>query len=123
MKYVLIANIAPAGALYSNVRDVAEWLRLNLNGGVHHDRRLLSPAAIRELRTPHVSMNDPNESFDDSPFCRVADCASVAYALGWVTYDYRGARVLTHSGGIDGQSSLIGLLPDHRFGIVLPCQY
>jgi hypothetical protein len=46
-----------------NVQDVAEWLRFNLNGGVHHDRQLLSPAAIRELQTPHMSMNDPNEPF------------------------------------------------------------
>jgi hypothetical protein len=77
--------------MYSNVRDVAEWRRFIMSGEEYDDRRLLSPVMMNELQAPHVSMNDPNASFDDGPFCRVADCASVAYALGWVTYNYHPA--------------------------------
>jgi CubicO group peptidase (beta-lactamase class C family) len=35
-------NIGGAGAVFSSVRDMAQWLRLHLNGGEYDGKRLLA---------------------------------------------------------------------------------
>jgi Domain of unknown function (DUF3471)/Beta-lactamase len=41
------------------------------------------------------------------------------YALGWGVHDYRGRRVVSHGGSIDGFRSQVTLLPDEKLGIVV----
>jgi len=47
-------NIAPAGAILSNARDMAQWLRFQMNDGVVNGNRLVSTAALSETHKPQM---------------------------------------------------------------------
>ena len=44
---------------------------------------------------------------------------SIAYGFGWAVGDYRRHTYWQHTGGIDGMLSMMALLPEQRFGIVI----
>jgi CubicO group peptidase (beta-lactamase class C family) len=56
-----IDNIAPAGAINSNVLDMAQWVRLQLNQGTYNDQRLFSSGVSKEIHTPQtiIRAGDP----------------------------------------------------------------
>ena len=107
-------NIGPAGSINSNAVDMAQWLRFQLSGGTYAGRRLLSEGLIETMRTPQTVMPvsalakrlDPSQHFQ-------------AYGMGWMVSDRGGRLLVQHSGGIDGMSSLIMMVPEERFGIVI----
>ncbi|HZU13745.1 MAG TPA: serine hydrolase [Chloroflexota bacterium] len=101
--------IGPAGALVSNVADMARWLQVHLNGGLSGEKRVLSEAQVRELHTPVTAM-EPG---------RWPEMPQSTYAMGWVVQPYRGHMMLQHTGGIDGFSTIAALLPDERSGVVV----
>jgi hypothetical protein len=43
---------------------------------------------------------------------------SLTYALGWVTYDWNGHRVVEHNGGSTGISALVSFIPEKRVGFL-----
>jgi CubicO group peptidase (beta-lactamase class C family) len=122
--YFDTSNVGPAGSMHSNVDEMAAWLRLNLNGGTYGGRRLLSPEAVRELQTPQVRLPDVADPRIGgarawAPLCGVVDPATPGYGLGWFTIDFRDHPAVTHGGGINGQRSAVGLLPDQGVGVVI----
>src|SRR5690606_26031836 len=44
--------LGPAGSVFSSARDMAQWIRLHLNGGVYDGKRLLKRETIEEMHTP-----------------------------------------------------------------------
>ncbi|MBO0859963.1 MAG: serine hydrolase, partial [Chloracidobacterium sp.] len=115
--YMNIDNTAPAGAINSNVAEMARWVILQLNEGASNggDRRLFSQRQSREMwsaQTPIPVGNPPPElSALRSNFS--------AYGLGWGLNDYRGHKVVSHSGGLAGMVSRVRLIPDLKLGIVV----
>lgn len=97
-----LTNIAPAGAINSNAVDMAKWVRLMLGGGVFEGKRLLSEKSFNEFTTKQITV-----------------AGNTGYALGWGVTDWHGHNVLTHSGGIDGFNSLVGVMPDQNLGFAL----
>jgi CubicO group peptidase (beta-lactamase class C family) len=112
--YRNIDNIAPAGSINSSVRDMAEWVRLQLGRGVHNGKRLLSDSVMREMHTPQTVIRRPARDEQANPFTNFA-----AYGLGWMLEDYRGRKVIHHGGNIDGMTALVALLPNDSVGFVL----
>jgi CubicO group peptidase (beta-lactamase class C family) len=51
--------------------------------------------------------------------CGVVDPTTSGYGLGWFTIDFRGHAAVTHGGGINGQRSAVGLLPEQGVGVVI----
>lgn len=94
--------IGPAGAINSNVRDMAQWLRFQLGGGEYEGKRLITLASLVETRTPQIAMA-PN----------------VNYGLGWMLQDWKGHRDVHHGGSIDGFGAMVALMPDDNIGFVL----
>src|SRR6202042_1374510 len=41
------------------------------------------------------------------------------YALGWGLHDYRGRKLIGHTGGVAGFVSRVMLVPDENLGIVI----
>ena len=72
-------------------------------------QRLLSPALIRQLLTPRVHAWT-------SEFPEYGD---VHYGLGFRLHWYRGERVVWHTGGWFGWSTLMTMLPDRGVGIAV----
>ncbi|MDT5295238.1 MAG: hypothetical protein QOJ76_2118 [Acidobacteriota bacterium] len=94
--------IAPAGAVNSNARDMAQWLRLMLGGGVFEGRRLVSEKGFEELVKPQMKIT-----------------GGVSYGLGWFVRDWHGHKVAEHGGNIDGFNAQVALMPDQHLGFVL----
>ena len=114
LPYRNVDNIGGAGAMNSNVREMAQWLRLQLADGIYGGRRLISPASIREMRRPHtiVPLDTVAERINPTTHFR-------AYGLGWNTEDYRGRRIFWHAGNLDGMSSVVGFMPEEKLGVVV----
>lgn len=108
--YRSLDAVGPAGSINSSVNDMTRWLRLHLDGGRFEGRRLVSAATLRDMYRPHMAIGDGG---DDVEF------QLLSYGLGWTAMAYRGHRVLTHSGGIDGFRCRVALLPDEGAGTVV----
>lgn len=107
-----IDNIAPAGSINSSVADMARWLRMLLGNGIFSGDTLIRPATLREIESPQTIVPfTPDTLFPSRHF--------VAYGLGIGMGDYRGVKVLQHTGGIDGMLSQVGFIPERGLGIVV----
>jgi CubicO group peptidase (beta-lactamase class C family) len=115
-------NIAPAGMIHTNALEMTAWLQLHLNDGEYRGRRLLEPPALHQLWQPQIHITDLADPRlgGERAFAPVRGFVnSMSYALGWFILDYRGQRALIHGGGINGQRSAVGLLPDIGAGVVI----
>jgi CubicO group peptidase (beta-lactamase class C family) len=96
-------SIAPAGAVWSNLDEMASYAITQMGGVAPRGNRVISESALQVTQTTEIQ-TAPGQG----------------YAMGWGTVDDpNGQRVLMHDGGTAGFSSLIVLLPDLRFGIVI----
>jgi CubicO group peptidase (beta-lactamase class C family) len=113
-------NNAPAGGINSSVADVSKWVVMQLAGGVYRDAegreaRLFSAAQHREMWAAQtiLPISDlPKELAALQP--RFA-----AYGLGWGLRDYRGRKLVSHTGGLLGMVSQVMLVPEEKLGVVV----
>lgn len=109
-----IDNIAPAGSINSNVLDMAQWVRLQLGGGMYENKRLLSSGAVKEMHAPQtiIRLEGPMEIlYPQAHF--------LSYGLGWFLSDYRGRKIVEHGGAIDGMRAEVAMMPEEKLGIVI----
>lgn len=108
-------NVGPAASLNTSAVDLAQYLRLYLGGGTFAGQTLVAPAAFAELtRAQTVVPIDPYP-----PELSALTPGFQAYALGWSLRDYRGRKVVVHTGGVDGMRAIAAMLPDERLGVVV----
>jgi CubicO group peptidase (beta-lactamase class C family) len=110
-------NAAPAGSIGSSAADMLRWLSVQLARGAlaEGSTRLFSEASAREMWTPHTLI--PEQPVP-APIALTAAMFNT-YALGWNVRDYRGTKIVTHSGGVEGTLSLTVMVPDKQVGIVV----
>jgi CubicO group peptidase (beta-lactamase class C family) len=111
-------NIGGAGAVFSSVRDMAQWIRLHLNDGVYEGSRLLSPRTMRELHMPQVVLRTDTAAERMFPNTNLR-----AYALGWNVQDYHGRKLVHHSGSLNWTRTQVGMVPSERIGVVIIANY
>lgn len=106
----------PAGGIRSNAEDMARWLKLLLGRGRLGDGQpLISEAGWRRLTTlvTPIPVKDPDPVLAElRPNFR-------GYALGLGVSDYRGKKLITHTGGLPGAVSRVLWVPDLQFGIAV----
>jgi CubicO group peptidase (beta-lactamase class C family) len=107
-------NVGPAGSITSNVVDMAQWLRFQLNGGTYAGRTLISENLLDETHKPAVTVPLSEMGKRFAPGTNL-----MAYAMGWLVSDFHGELLLKHNGNIDGMSSYAVMLPARKFGIVI----
>jgi CubicO group peptidase (beta-lactamase class C family) len=95
-------SVAPAGAINSSARDMAQWLRLMLGGGAFEGKRLVSEKSFAELVKPQIKIS-----------------GLLSYGLGWFLRDWKGHKVVEHGGNIDGFNAQVALMPDQNLGFVM----
>lgn len=105
--------IAPAGAVWSSVADMAIWTKFVLDSARINGRALLRPETYREWLLPQIII--PKRQF--YPTTRLTNPNWTSYALGWFQHDYRGKIVNFHTGSLAGTTAIIGLLPEERVGV------
>ncbi len=113
---------APAGAIITCVADLAKWMNLQLNGGAvgpEGKPRLFSAAQSREMWSAQTIL--PIEELPkDSPTAFAATQPNFrAYGLGWDLHDYRGKKLVGHTGMLSGYVSRTALVPELKLGIVV----
>jgi len=105
--------LAPAGLIASSANDMARWLQIQLaHGAIPGGGRLFSETASAEMWNP-VTLEPIN-----SPGGVLAGIKPTfqAYALGWEVRDYRGAKIVWHSGGVFGFTAVVVLIPEKNVG-------
>ncbi len=110
-------NNAPAAAINSNVAEMARWAILQLNAGAlpNGAGRLFSDKQSREMWSPQtiIGINDP------PPALAAVKPNFSAYGLGWFLADYRGHKIVSHTGGLSGMVSKVMLVPDAKLGVIV----
>jgi CubicO group peptidase (beta-lactamase class C family) len=97
----ILTPMAPAGALWSNVEDMAQYLITELNTGTASDgTQVVSAENLAVTWEPQVAVS-----------------ASTSYGLGWLIDDYKGVRLISHDGNTLGFSSELAFIPDIGVGI------
>jgi CubicO group peptidase (beta-lactamase class C family) len=99
-----------AGGLGTSARDLARWLRLNLNGGRIEGKESLPRAALEQMF--QVQVKAP-EGRPDAPM------RMDGYGLAWQVGVYHGRRLVTHGGGYTGAASRVSFLPDEKIGVAI----
>jgi len=105
-----------AGGLQLSISDQARWLMTQLAGGVAPSgERIWSQAQAEQMWTPQVVMSSSDGATVDAPDRPVLK----SYALGWIVQDYRGERLISHGGGLNGQITQTALLPGRKLGVAV----
>ena len=117
--------VNPAGGIVANVSDLAKWMLVQLDSGrvrgaagaatAEGGRRLWSSARTEEMWSPQTIQRVP----DLPPSLAAYRPNFLLYGLGWDLRDYRGHKLVTHTGGLDGMTSRTLLVPDEKLGIVV----
>ena len=100
---------APAGSASSSVRDLAEWLRLQLADGVWNGQSIVAADALNETHTPQIQRGTDRSG------------KPLYYGLGWnVDHDAAGNLILGHRGSFFlGAGTTVKFSPSQQLGIVV----
>jgi CubicO group peptidase (beta-lactamase class C family) len=108
--------VNPAGGIFSSAEDMARWVMVQLDSGrVEGGARVFGASVTRELWAPVT----PIPFGDPPPELEPLRHHFQFYALGLGVRDYRGRRMLSHTGGLPGYVSQVAFIPDERLGVVV----
>ncbi len=109
-------NTNPAAGILSNASDMAKWMIVFLNRGQLQDgTRLYSEAVARELET----LVTPQPIGTPAAETAALRANFRGYALGLNVSDYRGRKLVTHTGGLPGYTSRVAWLPELKAGVAV----
>ena len=109
-------NTNPAGGINAGAADIARWMITQLDSGrTPEGKRLWSPASARELWTGVT----PMPVGGSVPALAPLRPSFNLYGLGFGVRDYRGVKMLSHTGGLPGYVSEILMLPDQKIGVAV----
>ncbi|MEJ8573440.1 serine hydrolase [Microbaculum marinum] len=95
-------NLDGAGAINSNVEDMAQWLRLQLADGKFDGDEIVSKENLAATRVPRVGLSD-----------------TYSYAMGWGLQSTPNGEIIWHNGGTLSFGAFVGILPSRNAGIVV----
>lgn len=109
-------NVNPAGGINSSATDMAKWMIVQMDSGrLGGAGRLFSARTARELWTGVTPLPIGNVPPDMAPL----QANFNLYALGFNVRDYRGEKLVTHTGGLPGYVSRLAMIPDRKLGVVI----
>jgi CubicO group peptidase (beta-lactamase class C family) len=114
-----VDNNAPAGSISSSAADLAKWMILQLGRGAYPGGRLFSETRSKEMWSPQTIL-----PIEDLPPGAPPELAAVqpnfnTYGLGWILRDYRGRKIVFHTGGLAGYVSRVTLVPELKLGVAV----
>jgi CubicO group peptidase (beta-lactamase class C family) len=108
----------PAGSIYACASDLCKWAIFQMgDGSIKKDGKtvlLVSAANLQETHTPQNII-----PLAGSDGLMQPETIQMSYGMGWVIQDYRGEKLVSHAGRIDGFRTHITLVPKAQLGIVL----
>jgi CubicO group peptidase (beta-lactamase class C family) len=108
----LRANVWPAGIVYGTIRDQANWLIMNLNGGRFGGHRFLAEETVALMQTRQ------HDRFT-GPLAGGWGNDSSGYGLTWWTMTEHGERSFAHSGSVPGYTAFVHGNATRKVGVVI----
>ena len=114
-------NASGAGGLYASAYDMAKWMRLQLAGGAYRDaagreQRMFEEKTQQQMWSVITPITVPQPPV---PELLAAKPNYIGYGQGWTLSDYRGNKLVWHTGGWPGMVSRLTLLPERKLGVVV----
>ena len=108
--FMSIGATGPAGSINASVKDMAKWLKFNLDLGKVEGQQVLAEATIKEIHSRHIPMRGmgDEEGLQQGNYC-----------LGWMSGFYRGGHVIQHGGTTVGFATECAFMPAHKTGVVV----
>jgi CubicO group peptidase (beta-lactamase class C family)/D-alanyl-D-alanine dipeptidase len=94
---------APAGCLYSTVRDLGRFASVLCAGGQGPGGRVLRPETLATMWQPQFAPPEQKSGF----------------GLGFHVTDFEGERQVSHDGAIYGFATTFKVLPERKLGVVV----
>lgn len=110
-------NTNPAGGIMAGATDMAKWMTVMLDSGRIRasNERLFTARTARILWTGVTPLNVGTPAPELAP----QQATFALYALGLNVRDYRGRKMLIHSGGLPGFISRVIMIPDLKLGVAV----
>lgn len=109
-------NVNPAGGICSCSDDMAKWMIVQLDSGRLADgTRLFSQESHRQM----WSLVTPIPISDPPAYVSPVKTDFRGYGLGFFLAEYRGHKVVHHSGGLPGYVSKVTMIPEIDLGITV----
>jgi len=109
-----VDGASAAAGLNSSAADVAKWLRLQLGRGKFEGKQIFSEQQSGVMWSAHTILGVNPFPAKDAPTRLFS-----AVGLGWFLNDYRGRKVVSHGGGLDGMISQTAMMPEENLGLVV----
>ncbi len=105
--WALPRSLGPAGLITARAEDVLAFARMHLTGGVAADgTRLLDEATATDMQAFHAEVPDKHVLGD-------------SWGLGWIRFDWNGARLYGHDGNTIGQAAFLRVHPETGVAVTL----
>lgn len=113
LDYYDIDAMGPAGAINSNVNEMANWVITWINGGKFNGKEILPSSYVTQAMSSQmvVAPGLPDPEIPDAQFNN--------YGFGWFLTSYRGHYRVEHGGNIDGFSASTSFFPTDSIGIIV----
>ena len=115
MPFGLHTELSPgsAGALFSTLADLIEWLKVHVNNGRVGGLQLVSPDNLKQMHLPQTVI--PGGGINEA----LLGNTIYTYGMGWFISPYRGFTLIEHGGNVEGHSLEIGFIPQEKVGVVI----
>jgi len=97
----------PAGAINSNIADMAKWLTFQMNNGKAGDKQLVSETSMQVLHSPKTILGL------GSPVHK-----NMFYCLGWLYQEHSPYPIIWHNGGTL-MKTMVAFIPEQKIGVVV----
>jgi CubicO group peptidase (beta-lactamase class C family) len=111
LSYDRVDNLAPAGSIVSNVKDLSKWLIMQLDSGRLEGKRILPWAVLQKTRDINLAISSRRNGSGLTHF--------TGYGLGVFESDYNGRQIFFHTGGADGFVTNTCFVPEEKLGITI----
>ncbi|MBV9215094.1 MAG: serine hydrolase [Acidobacteria bacterium] len=100
--------------LNSSVADLSKWIRLQLGKGTVDGKKFWSSERSNDMWQPNIMIPISEAGQKANPTRHFR-----GYGMGWFLEDFRGRKIISHSGGLDGMLSYTVLVPEENLGFVV----
>jgi len=96
-------GISPAGCMYTTTNDLAQFVKIMLNGGSGPGGQVIKPSTLEEMWTPQLTSPGQKGGF----------------GIGFHIRDLDGHRMVGHDGAIYGFATSLAILPEQKLGVAV----
>jgi CubicO group peptidase (beta-lactamase class C family) len=110
-------NAGPAGSINSSIADMSKWVLLQLNHGKipGTETRVFSETSSKEMWAQQMIT-----PIGEAPLeLKTLQRHFGGYGFGWGLRDYKGRKLVSHTGGVAGFVTRVMLVPEDNLGVII----